>query len=311
MRNFKKIIFILIVLVLVLQIFMMKKDEKKVPLEPVVAVSTFALYDIMQNVSAGTIKIVNIIPFGVDAHSFEPTPKLMASLEKSALVIYSGAGLEPWTQGFHFKNKSLDMSQHVKLRELESDEFDLHEHDEHQHGDSKIDPHYWLDFANMIISTNIITQELIKIYPQHKDLYTKNAQKYINNLKLLDSEYKEALSSCRLDSIVTNHNAFSYLSSKYGFHVEALSGLSPETEPNAKDVMRLMKHIEEGNVSTVFFESFVSDKVMKSIAKDVKVDIDTLEPLGNITADEAKNNATYIMIMKKNLKKLSKALMCK
>ena len=133
----------------------------------------------------------------------------------------------------------------------------------------------------------------------------------MNRLKQLDNDYDKALKSCKLKSIVTNHNAFSYISNKYGFHVEALSGLSPETEASAKDIMRIMEHIKEDGVSTIFFESFVSDKAMKSIAKDVDVNIDVLEPLGNITADEAKNNATYESIMRKNLTKLSKALMCK
>jgi zinc transport system substrate-binding protein len=49
---------------------------------------------------------------------------------------------------------------------------------------------------------------------------------------------------------------------------------------------------------------------MKSIARDTNVAVDTLQPLGNITKDEAARDATYEIIMKENLVKLSKALMC-
>jgi len=300
MRDYKKIIFVLILILLALQLVLMSKDKDVEPAEPVVAVSTFAIYDIVKHISDGTFEIINILPAGVDAHSFEPTPKLMASIEKSALVIYSGAGLEPWTSGFHFEHGSLNISKHIKLRELESNEFDLHEHHDHQCAHSKIDPHYWLDIKNMIIATNIITQELISIFPQHKDLYIKNAQKYMDDLESLDEVYKNALGGCRIENIITNHNAFSYLAHRYGFKVEALSGLSPETEPSAKDIMRIMEHIKEDGVNTIFFESFVSDKVMKSIAKDLNVEVDVLQPLGNITADELDNNATYQMIMRDN-----------
>jgi zinc transport system substrate-binding protein len=38
--------------------------------------------------------------------------------------------------------------------------------------------------------------------------------------------------------------------------------------------------------------------------------VDVIESLGNITAEEAKENVTYKELMYKNLKKLSKALMC-
>ena len=313
MRDFRNIIFVLIIITFSLQMFLMNNEqsEEEVTSKPIVAVSTYSIYDITKNITQDSVEIVNILPFGVDAHSFEPTPKLMVALQKSKLVIYSGAGLEPWTQGFEFTDKVIDMSKHVKLRELQSDEFDHHDHHDHQCAHSKIDPHYWLDINNMILATNIITQELIAMMPENKDLYVGNAQKYMNMLKSLDADYKKGLATCRLDTIITNHNAFAYLSKKYSFHVEALSGFSPDTQPSAKDITRLMSHIQEEGVSTIFFESFVSDKVIKSIAKDVNVKVDVLQPLGNITADEAELNLGYEDIMRENLKKLNKALECR
>ncbi len=315
MKDFRNIIFVLIVIMFSLQMFLMDQDKKKDEVElsgkPIVAVSTFSIYDIVKHIGKDTIEIVNILPFGVDAHSFEPTPKLMVALQKSQLVIFSGAGLEPWTDGFEFTRRAVDMSKHVKLRELKSNEFDLHEHHDHQCAHSKIDPHYWLDIQNMIIATNVVTQELIKIVPENEKMYVDNAQKYMNILEKLDVDYKKALSNCRLNTIITNHNAFSYLSNKYNFHVEALSGFSPDTEPSAKDMTRLMDHIEEEQVSIVFFESFVSDRVMKTIARDSSVAVDVLQPLGNITADEADKKLTYVDIMYDNLNKFSKALECR
>lgn len=313
MKDFKKIIFILAVIVLVLQLFMMSSDKEELnsSSKPIVAVSTFSLYDITKHISAGSVEIVNVLPFGVDAHSFEPTPKLMASLEKSELVIYSGAGLEPWIDGFHFRGNSIDMSKKVRLRELQVGKHHHHEHhDGHQCSSSKIDPHYWLDLQNMKISTHIVTDALIKISPDKRDVYVQNRDKYLAMLDDLDSIYKQSLTSCKRETIITNHNAFSYLSKIYDFKVEALSGLSPDAQPSAKQITKLMHHIKENDVTTIFFESFVSDRVMRSIARDTDVAVDTLQPLGNITKDEADKNATYESIMKENLTKLSKALMC-
>ncbi len=309
MKNIRKIIFVLAMLLLVLQLFMMNQNEKitQVNSKPIVAVSTFSLYDITKHIGKDSIELINILPFGVDAHSFEPTPKLMASLEKSRLVIYNGA-LEPWIEGFTFKNSSINMSKRVNIRALQEDE---HHHKEHKHHtDSKIDPHYWLDLQNMKIATHTITDSLIYITPSKKEFYIQNRDKYLTMLDSLDVQYKKSLSSCKKETIITNHNAFSYLSHKYNFKVEALSGLSPDAQPSAKQIAKLMEHIEEHNVSTIFFESFVSDRVMKSIAKDTKVSVDTLQPLGNITKDEAEKHLTYEDIMKINLEKISKALMC-
>ena len=311
MKKFK-IVFLLLVLTLVVLGFFVSKDKnvEVVETKKIVSVSTFFIYDIAKHIAGNTLKIVNILPFGTDPHSFEPTPKLMASIEKSALVIYSGAGLEPWIDAIKFKSKAIDLSKHVKLRELGSDEFEFHAHHDEQCAHSKIDPHYWLDFQNMQIATNVITEEFIKLEPKYKGFYLENRDKYIKMLQKLEKSYKRYLSACKVNTVILNHNAIGYLANKYGFHAESLSGLSPEANPTPDDMKRIFRIIKEHGASTIFFENFVSNKAMQTIAHDAKVKIDFLEPLGNITADEAKENITYEDIMYKNLEKLSKALVC-
>ena len=304
--NLKNTLFILIIIAFIL-VLISKNQEPKINTQntkPTIALSTFSLYDITKNIVGDTAEPFMILPIGVDAHSYEPNPKQVVKIYKSALVVYSGAGLEPWIDGFDFKNKVINMSLHVELKKLEG-----HHHHGHDN-ESSIDPHYWLDFSNMIKATNLITTELVQLFPQNKNLYETNRDKYIIMLKSLDKDYAKELSTCRVDTIVVNHNAFSYLASKYGFEVEALSGLSPEAQPSAKSMIKLIEHVKEHKLKTIFFESFVSDKAIKSIAKEAKVKVDVLQPLGNITADEAKQHLSYEDIMKENLQKLSKALEC-
>ncbi len=310
MRNFKNIIFVLIVIVFLLQMFVMKQDAKKqeISQKPLVAVSTFALYDISKHIAQDNVNVFMILPFGVSPHSFEPTPKLMIKINKSDLVIYSGAGLEPWIKGFDFKNKVINMSEHVDLKES-----NLKKHYHHHEGDlqKNINPHYWLDMQNMIKATNVITDELIKISPINKDLYNKNRNSYVKMLNKLDADYKSKLSMCKLDTIIVNHNAYSYLAQRYDFHTIALTELSPEAEPSATKMIELIKQVKKHNVSTVFFESFASDKAIKNIASEAKVSVEVFQPLGNITADETKQNLSFEDIMRINLEKLSKAMKCK
>ena len=274
--------------------------------KPTVATTTFALYDITKHIAGQSVNVINILPFGVDPHSFEPTPKLMIRIQKSAVVFYSGAGLEPWTANFNFSHKAVNISQYVKLRELKKGE-----HEEHHHAhESSLDPHYWLDFVNMQKATSVITQELIKLLPKNKELYLKNEKKYLNMLKALDAKYEKVLSNCKNDTVVVSHNALGYLGQRYHFKVESLTGLSPEADPSAQDINRIFSDIKKEGIRTIFFENFVNDKLIKSIAHDAQIKFELFEPLGNITADEAKAGLTYEDIMKKNLKKLSEALQC-
>ena len=306
MKNLKIIAVILIIAIAVLLFFMANDSAKSKNKKPIVAVTTFALYDITAHIAGSTVTIVHILPFGVDPHSFEPTPQLMAKIEKSSLVIYSGAGLEPWVTGFPFKSRTIDMSRYVKLRYLDS-----HEHHNEHSVHSTTDPHYWLDFANMQKAAEVITKELDRLLPQNKAYYEQNKKHYIAMLQKLDKAYREKLSRCKVNTVVVSHNALGYLSDNYGFHVESLTGLSPEAQPSAKDVARIMGDIKKDGVTTIFFEHFVNDRVIKRIAKDANIQLDVFQPLGNITKDEAAAKLSYEDIMQKNLDKLSKALMCK
>jgi len=310
MKNFKIIALVLVVGLVLLQLFMFNTNVIKESEKPTISVSTFSLYDITKHIAFDSVKIVNILPFGVDPHSFEPTPKLMAAIEKSALVVYSGAGLEPWIETIKFKNRAIDMSKYVKLRDLGDDEFEFHKHHDEQCAHNRLDPHYWLDFSNMKQATLLITQELIKILPKNRDTYLKNQDKYLQMLKKLDEKYTQVLSACRANTVILNHNSIGYLANKYNFHAESLSGLSPQSDPTASDIKRVFQEIEKDGVHTIFYENFISNKVIQTIARDANVEVAVFQSLGNITADEARANATYEDIMYLNLKKLSKALMC-
>lgn len=296
----------MLVLLLNLFIFIGCSSSSKTT-KPIVSVSTFAIYDITKNIAGSSIELVNILPAGVSPHSFEPTPKLMAKIEKSSLVIFSG-GLEPWTSAFHFKHNTLNISQYVTLRKLHKNE----EHEEHEshHHKGSFDPHYWLNIENMKKATKIITQKLIEVAPKNKTLYEKNEKIYLSMLENLEKNFDTSLKECKYDTLVSNHNAFSYIASRYNFKTATLSGLSPQSMPSPKKIVQLMKRIKKDNIKTIFFESFANEKVIRSIAHDTKINVDVLHPLGNITAIQLKNNESYEKIMRENLSKISKALQC-
>jgi zinc transport system substrate-binding protein len=274
-----------------------------------VAASTFALYDAARKVAGDRAEVYMVVPFGVDIHSFEPSPKTMARIQQSTLFLYSGAGLEPWTKSFARSENALDMSRFAFLRSMEEHDDEDDGHEEHHHHEG-VDPHYWLDIGNMITLVNKISEVLAKERPEDAGRFRQNAQRYVRELEALDGEYKERLKNCRQDTIVVNHNAFGYLAERYGFHVEALSGLSPDAMPSAKTMAALIGIVKERKIKTVFFESFVSDRLVKNLADESGTGVDVLQPLANISADEAESGTGYIEIMRQNLQKLSHALEC-
>ena len=282
-------------------------DESKS--RPLIALSTYALYDAAKNIAGESMECFCVLPYGVEVHDFEPTPKIMARLHDADLVVFSGAGLQPWTHTFEDEKNGLDMSGYMKL--LDAAHHDDDEEESGHHHESEFDPHYWLDTDNMIQVVNVLKEKFTKLLPANKELYSANAEAYIAKLKAIDTQYRQKMLTCKIDTIVVDHNAFSYLAQKYGFHVESISGLSPDAEPSAKVMGSIIDKVKDNNITTIFFESFASDKVINAIATDAKVKVDFLQPIANITKDELQNGSTYYSLMMQNLEKISKARECR
>jgi zinc transport system substrate-binding protein len=308
-------IIVLILIAIMILVLSFAEDKKIDSSKPQVTVSTFALYDISSKLLNNIADVSMLIPFGKDIHSYEMTPQDRVRVEKSSLFLYSGAGLEPWTKNFANHPHAIDMSQYVSLREASPHHHGDHEeHADHEadaHGDHAVDPHYWLDINNMIKMTYKLRDIFKETYPQKfSEQITANAHYYIRQLQSLDELYHKRLSTCKRDTIVVSHNAFGYLADRYGFHVMALNGLSPDAMPSAKDLAQISDLVHEKRITVLFNEPFESDRLIQSVAKVAKARVDVLQPLANITARQALEMLDYHLIMQLNLKKLYFALEC-
>jgi len=281
----------------------MQTDVKEAKKRLKVTTSTFALYDITKHVGGEKVDVEMVIPFGVEVHSFEPTPKTIIEIKKSALFLYSGASLEPWIKKLNVHKNMLDMSQFVDLKEIDADEEDAHHHEHY-------DPHYWLDIENMKLLTQKITLELLKLQPEDEAYFLSNAAHYMSELTLLQEEYERGFKECAVREVVLQHNILGYVAPRYKFHVSSLSGLSPDALTNAKKMAELSKMIKQRGIDVLFFESFVSDRMINTLAQENGVKVDYLEPLANITARQAQSKMDYIDGMRSNLEKLTKAMKC-
>lgn len=276
-----------------------------------VFVTIFPLYDAAKNIAGDKADVVNLVPFGVEAHDFEPKAKDMALLSKSDLFITSGEGFEPWSKkvisSLNIKNKALDMSAKVKLIKPQNMG---DEHGHHGHSHAVYDPHYWLNIDNQITIAKETAAAFSKKDPQNTKFYNDKASVYISKLTELKKEY-ETLKSCKNKKVIVNHNAFGYLSNEYGIKQYTISGMSPDAKPSSKQIARLIDIAKKEKINTVFFEEFASDKVAKTIAKEANIKTDALRPIENITPDESRKNIGYIDIMRSNLAKLKGAMDCK
>ncbi len=287
-----------------------------------VTTSIYPIYSIAKEIGGDKIKLNNIIPFGVEAHGFEPTPADMAKLSKSDIFITSGDSMEPWkdkiVKSLKIEQKVFDMSEHVKLKAIQEE--DEHHEDEknekghsheHAHDHSGIDPHYWVSLNNYILMTETITKLFVEKDSTNKDFYIQNSNDYLTKVKALKEKYDLSMATCTNKKILVNHDAFGYFADDYGVKQYSISGMSPEDKPSAKQISELIDLVKNEKINTVFFEEFASPKVAQTIAKATNVKIDALRPAENISKEENKKGYGYLQIMENNLEKLKFAMDCK
>lgn len=305
----KKVVLLSVILLsFTVALFLSQNESKTESAIPGVTVSTFALYDIAKHIGGANVDVQMVIPFGVEVHSFEPTPKTIVNIQKSRLFLYSGADLEPWIIKLAQGDNMRDMSKFVDLKAAH-EKCNGHDKEGH-HAHHAYDPHYWLDISNMKLLTQKIALSFVKMDEANEALYVKRAAAYIEELSALDKAYKERLEDCQVREVVLHHNVLGYVAAAYGFNVSPLTGLSPDALADAQTMARLSTMIKEKGIEVLFFEAFVSDRLMQSLAKENGVELDYLEPLANITADQALSGMSYTQGMYINLDKLTHAMRC-
>ena len=182
---------------------------------------------------------------------------------------------------------------------------DGHEH--HNHGE--YDPHAWHSLANARIYVRNIVDGLAAADPQGAKAYRANAERYIKEIKSLESEMEKAMKSVSADGrkVVTPHDAFGYLGSTYGIKFLAPVGISTEAEASAGDVAKLIRQIKKEKISAIFVENITDRRLLDQIVRE------TGARIGGTLYSDALSKAngpagTYLDLMRHNIRTLVKAL---
>lgn len=312
----KKILFAVgVITIIVLGIYAVSNiaQKSKNNSQKITIVTTlFPLYDFAKNIGQDKVEVSLLLPPGVGPHGFEPKPSDIVKINESNLFIYTGKFMEPWAEdiikGSSNKNlKIVDSSSGIAVMKEEKHE------DEHadEHEDEEVDPHIWLDFDNSKIMIDNIVKALIEKDPANAVFYQKSAADYKTKLAQLDNQYRSALSKCENKEIVYGgHYAFGYLSKRYGLAYESAYGISPDSEPSAQNLIKLVEQIRKERIKFVFAEGLLNPRVAETLAKETGSGILYLNPAGNLSKEDFEKNVSFLSIMEENLANLKTGLQC-
>ncbi len=285
-----------------------------------VAATFYPLYDLTKSIVGDQGTVYSIVPAGVEPHSYEPNPSDFQKLNDADIFVTLGVEFEEFEEDLvdavNPNVKIIPAATGIKLLKMDEEHEDEHgeeeddHHDEHEedaddhHHHSGEDPHIWLSPKNAQKMVNNIVDGLTKADPTNSQHYQQNGKQLIAELETLDQDFKTKLGSCKKDTILVNHNAFSYLAHDYGFTTIEISGLEPEAEPTPKQLAKLIEEAEEHDIKYVFYEELVDSRVAKTIADEVGAEVLALSPVASDLS------ISYSQLMRQNLQNLEIALEC-
>jgi zinc transport system substrate-binding protein len=279
-----------------------------------VTASFYPLEFLAARIGGDNVQVTDLTKPGVEPHDLELAPKQIAALGQSDLIV-SLHGLQPAVDD---AIKQSGAEHTVDAARLTGQEDHGTEVDGRRHttgdngtgaqsqGDAGADPHIWLDPVRYAEAAKGVGKALAQADPAHSAAYAKNTDTLVAQLGALDTAFRDGLANRTSDTFITTHAAFGYLAERYGLVEEAINGVDPESEPSAARMKALQDLAGREHVTTVFFETLVSDNTAKTVAGDLHLRTDVLDPVEGITPES--KGTDYFAVQRSNLQALQTAL---
>ena len=267
-----------------------------------IAATTGPVAQFAREITDGTgLTVVQVISDSVSClHDYSLSVRQMEALEKSDLVLISGAGLEEFMEdALDAVRDVVDCSAGVELKDMEGHDHH-HEHEEehgHHHED---DPHIWLDPMRAGQMAENICTALTARYPEHKEAFRRNTDQLNGELEELYAFGLDTLQDLQCRELITFHDGFGYLADAFDLQIVAAIEEESGSEASAKDLIEMIHLVEEHNLPAVFTE--VNGSV--SAASVIQAEIGT----GIYALDMAMGGSDYFQAMRANIDNLKEAL---
>jgi zinc transport system substrate-binding protein len=255
-----------------------------------VVTSFYPLQYVAQRIAGDHADVVNLTQPGKEPHDLEMTVRQTAALVDADVVVYE--------RGFQANvDEAVDQSSLDHVVDVT--------------GPARVtgdDPHFWLDPTRLDAAAAAVEKQLARADPAHAADYRRNLAALHRDLTGLDHAFAQGLASCRVHTIVVSHDAFGYLGRRYGLDVVGINGLSPDAEPSPDHLRALQDLIRKDGITTVFSEELASPKFADSLAGDLGIRAEVLDPIEGLSDQTAGQD--YLSLMRANLAALQKANQC-
>ncbi|MDQ1636453.1 MAG: hypothetical protein QOJ32_3262 [Frankiaceae bacterium] len=250
-----------------------------------VIATTTQVADFARQVGGDRAVVTGLLHPNVDPHDFEPSPADLTAINRAAVVVENGVGLEHWLDGAlssaGYSGPVVDTSGGIRLRA-------------NPEGGSAQDPHIWQDPRNAKLMVATIRDAFVAADPTDAAAYRANADRYLGQLNALDAEVAREIASIPPANrrVVTDHDAFGYFFDRYGltFVGSVIPTFDTSAELSGSALADLVAKIRAQHVPAVFAEASLPPRTAQTVAAEAGVRViagdgalygDTLGPAGS------------------------------
>jgi zinc transport system substrate-binding protein len=244
---------------------------------------------------------------GGEPHDLELAPQEVAAISSAPLVVYL-KGFQPSVDQAVSQEASSTGFDVSATANLSLTWTPIEEGESNTAEAGSVDPHFWLDPIRLAAVGEAIAVRLGQVDPAQASAFTANAAALSRDLQTLDADFRTGLRSCANSVLVTSHNAFGYLAQRYGLRQIGITGLTPDQEPNAAQLTRVMSIVRANRVRTIYYETLVSPKVASTVAAETGARTQVLDPIEGLT--DQSQGKDYLQVMRSNLRNLRGGLPC-
>ncbi|WP_373740992.1 metal ABC transporter solute-binding protein, Zn/Mn family [Neisseria sp.] len=277
---------------------------------PMPVVTSFSILgDVAKQIGGERVAVQSLVGPNQDSHAYHITSGDIKKVRSAKLVLLNGLGLEAADVQRAVKQSKVPYAEAAAgLKALKAQEgHHGHSHEGHHHDHGEFDPHVWTDPVLMQGYAANVANAMIKADPAGKAYYQQRLTAYQTQLKKLHADTQAAFNAVPKEKrkVLTGHDAFSYMSVRYGITFVSPQGVSSSAEASAKDVASIIRQIKREGIKAVFTENIKDTRMVDQIAKETGVRVS-----GKLYSDAlgAAPANTYIGMYRYNVNALTSAM---
>lgn len=247
-----------------------------------VVTSLTDLKSITEYIGGDRVEVFAIATGYQNPHFVDPKPSYILKLSRADMFVTVGLDLETgWVPPLlnSARNAKIqkggegytDASVNVPLLQVPTS-INRGEGDIHIYGN----PHYWLDPANGKIIAQNIFNTLIRLDPDHRDLFQANLNRFNETIDAKIKEWTVKLAPYRNTKVIVYHNEWPYFEQRFGLRIVDFLEPKPGIPPTPSQLAKVISEMKRDNIKIIINSPYFTTEDANLVARNAGGKVVTL-----------------------------------